>query len=319
MKKIITLLACSILLQTYSSAQTVTGGDMETWKSYTSLAITMSKPDGWYTLDSMVGALKQLALKTYSARVVKYTTLKHGGTACALLEVGGADSFPTMLSNGNVKIDAAAIAAASSGDFSKLKFYGGTAVSSRIKFAHAYTMYAPGKPGASSDSGTFSVTAFKTGIGVGGTDSVVGSGTIFVKANSIFTKQEVYINYVDATIVPDRIVCTFNASNSFPPISGSKMYVDDVTLSDPSGIELPMANNNHIKVYPNPIQDYINVKINSTNNFTFQLFNSIGQQIIQQQFSSEIQIPTASLVSGNYIYLIKDNTGRSLSGGHLQK
>lgn len=317
MKKIITLLAAAFIVQTNSYAQTVTGGDMETWKSYTSLAITMSKPDSWYTADSIVAALKQLAFKPYSARVVKSTSIKHGGTASALLESGGADSFPSILSNANIKIDAAAIAAISTGDFTKFKYLGGTAVSKRIEFVHAYTMFKAATTGT--DSASMTVFAFKNGIAAGGLDSTVGYGIAHIKDGTSFSKQEVHIDYVDATIVPDRIVIVFISSASIPPKSGSKLYVDDVSLSDPSGIELPMVNNSQIQVYPNPINDFINVKINSNDNFTFSLFNSLGQQLIHQEFTATLQVSTSALAAGNYIYLVQDNKGRSLSGGYLQK
>lgn len=315
MKKIFTLLLV-VLIVNLSKAQTPSNGGMETWKSYTSILLTMERPNDWYALDSIIGALKQLALTTYAARVVKSSTVKNSGSFSARLYTASGDSFPTLLSNGNVKFDLSLIADLTSGDFSKLKFSGGTSVSKRVHFAKAYVQYSSG---TTADTGIFTVTAFKNGYGVGGTDSIVGTGRVAVVPSTGFVKREVYISYVNGTVVPDRLVFTFNAGANFPPTAGNEMYVDDVSYSDPTGIEMPAVNESSVRIYPNPAKEHIQIQTAINESLFADIFSVTGQKVLSQALLQQGAISIASLTAGSYIITLRNDRGHLYYGATLVK
>jgi hypothetical protein len=297
MKKTITLLTllCSFSLS-QSNAQVLAGGDMEVWKK---IGVTsMEKPTSWNSSDSLVGFIKLLGGKPYLARITKSTTVKHGGLASTRMAVTDlTDSLPTILSNGNFSIDLAAL---TSGDFSSLKYSGGAAVTKRINFVHSWIQYS--FTGVA-DSGRVNVTAFKN---ISGKDSTVGEGFTVINSLSSFTKIETYINYVNATIVPDRIVVTFTASIREYPVTGTVMYVDDVSMSDPLGIEIPLENDNRFSVYPIPATKQLNIIAPAESPTIVRLYNAIGQMVLSQNIQSSASIDIGTLAIGNYILVISD-------------
>lgn len=312
MKKLFILL--SIALATQTNAQTITGGDMETWKTYTVGFSSQQRPDAWFSTDSLIGFIKSLSLKSYSQRVTKSTTVKNGGTASAMLVSAdpSVDSLPTILANGNIKFNLTDIVA---GDFSKINYIGGTNVTKRIVFAHAYTQYTT----TSADTGQMTVTAFKNGAGVGGTDSAIGSGSKLIMNSSSFVKQTCGVSYNDATMVPDRIVITFTTSRKTVPVKGTTLYVDDVTISDPTGIETPIFNDQNIKVYPNPAQNQLFINTDLKVTLNVQLFNALGQLVLNQKFNQNATINLSPLAIGNYNYVISGEDGHRYYAATITK
>lgn len=316
MKKILSLITLGLLVNSFNSkAQTVTNAGMETWKSVTVFFTTTYKPTNWYTLDSFVTAIKVLQGKTYSGRVSESTTFKNSGTSSARLLTSDDDSVFTVLSNGNLNLDAATISKLTTGDLTSLKFQGGQPISKRVQFAHAYIHYVP----KGTDTAVFSVSAFKTGFGAGGTDSIVGSGNITVSATTGFTKFTVPLSYVDPTIVPDRIVFLFNASNKLPLSDGTLMYVDDVTYSDPTGIEIPLVNDANVSVYPIPANDQLNILTPYNESLNISIYNTMGQNVLNNKFEMKASISLQNLQPGNYIYVVSNDKGHNYSSGQFLK
>lgn len=304
----------ALAFATQTNAQTVLGGDMETWKTYTVGFSSQQRPDSWFSTDSLIGFIKTLTLKSYTQRVTKSTTVKNGGTASAMLVSAdpSIDSLPTILANGNIKFNLADIVA---GDFSKINYLGGTSVSKRIVFAHAYTQYST----ASADTGLMSVTAFKNGAGVGGTDSAIGTGSMLIMNSTSFVKQSCGITYKDATMVPDRIVITFTTSRKTIPVKGTTLYVDDVTISDPTGIETPIFNDQNIKVYPNPAQNQLFINTDLKLALNVQLYNALGQLVLTHKFSQNTAVNLSSLANGNYQYVISGEDGHKYYAATITK
>jgi hypothetical protein len=297
MKKNILLLAL-IGFGLKASAQTVTGGDMETWKSYSSLFTTMTKPNSWFTTDSIARFLlfTTSPTATYTPRITKSTTVFHAGTAAAKITSDASDTtIPTFLTNGYIDF----MAALSGGS---VDFTGGTNVTKRIMFVNAWIKFAKI---ASTDTGSIAVLAYKNGIGAGGADSMVGSGGIMLTNNiSSFTKTGISIDYVDATIVPDRIIVLFFPSNNTIPSTGTTMYVDDVTISDPLGIETPMVNDPQIKVYPNPAINQLHINTDVNEELVVSLYNTLGQKVVTQIMQQSTDINVSGLTNGNYVYVV---------------
>lgn len=304
MKKLFTLI--SLMAVSYvSNAQTVTGGDMETWKSYTSLFTTHTRPDGWFTNDSLYTYLKVATGGSYSGRVTKSTTIKHGGTACAKL-VNAADSLPSFITNANIEFDLG------TGD---VTYNGGTVVTKRINFVNAFAQYAT----LSSDSGVLFVEAYKNGIGAGGADSIVGYGEIYIKPSTGFKSLSAEIVYDNATVVPDRIIIGFFTNTADVPVAGTTLYVDDVTLSDITGIETPMINDNNIKVFPNPAVNNLHISTELNEDMTVSMYNAAGQLVHSQAFRKNADVTVSSLASGNYIYVISGAEGHKYYSATFSK
>jgi hypothetical protein len=301
MKKLLIIFSL-LAIASQSNAQTVTGGDMETWKTYTSAATSLVRPDGWSTSDSLISYIKLLGLKSYTGRVTKSSTVKNGGSYSAMMVSATTDSLPTLLANANIKFDLTSVLA---GDYSKVTYVGGTNVSSRILSANAYTRYSS----TTADTGTMIVTAFKNGYGVGGTDSIVGTGSQNVTGSSAFVKQTVSISYVNTTVVPDRIVISFAVSKKTIPVVGSTMYVDDVTLTGTTGIETPIVNDQNVSVFPNPSSNLLHISADINDMLVVRFYNSLGQLVLAQDIDKVADINVSQFANGNYIYVLSSKAG----------
>lgn len=61
-------------------------------------------------------------------------------------------------------------------------------------------------------------------------------------------------------------------------------------------------NNNELKIFPNPADEYIKIHLaNSSKEFTFEIYNVLGERIISEQLLSEQRINIRELPSGIYI------------------
>ena len=315
MKKLLTLIATGICLSSTTNAQTLTGGDMETWKTYSSAGKSLKRPNGWNTSDSLVAFVKLLGGKTFTARVSQSTTVKHAGTSSAKLEATDlTDSLPTIISNGNFTGDLAAIG---TGDYSSIKFIGGAAITKRIMFVHSWLQYSyTGTP----DTGLVTVTAFKTGFAVGGGDSAIGEGVSNITSLSSFTKIETQVIYKDAINVPDRIVVTFNTSKFLNPLAGTVLYVDDVYLSDPTGIETPLINDERISIFPNPSSNSVQINTNMTETVIAKCYNQLGQMVTKQSVTGASKLDISNWATGSYTLVVEDaTTGRKYYSTQLIK
>lgn len=304
MKKLFTLLFLTVSLG-QSQAQTITGADMETWKSYTSFAFPLERPDGWFSSDSLIKAYYFLTSSsvTFTARTSKSTTVKNAGLSSAMLVTPTTDTFPTILANSNISFNLADIMA---GNY-KFKYNGGTPVTKRILFVHAYTQHSSV---GSSDEGVMNVMMFKKGIGAGGSDSMVGAGNSPITASSSFKKTTTYISYVDATIMPDRLVVSFVPTKKTTPPAGTTLYVDDVTISDPSGIETPLMNDKNFSVFPNPAVNNLHISTKLNQPLVVKMYSTNGKLVLTQHFQNDADVAVAGLAAGNYIYVISGVEGR---------
>lgn len=291
MKKLFTLLFIAISA-TAATAQTVTGGDMETWFTGSSPS-SFEKPVGWYTTDSL---LKKFVYPSaaYTPRVTKSTSVKNSGASSAMLVTATTDTLPTILSNSDVSFNFADILA---GKFN-YKFLGGTAVSKRINFAHAYTQHSST---GSADEGIMNVYAFKK---IGSIDSLIGQGNTTITASAAFKKTTVYVAYTETTMVPDRMVIFFLPTKKTAPVAGTTLYVDDVTISDPTGIETPLVNDASVKSYPNPAFNKLHVSHQITESASIYLYNNSGQVVLTQELQNETDIDLSGLAAGNYVFVV---------------
>lgn len=308
MKKLFTFLSLLGLINS-TQAQSIVSADMETWATYKSGAIpvTMEKPTGWASSDSVICPIVYLMTSSYTPRVSKSTTVFHSTTTSAKLENPSTDTFPTLITNAAIKVDLSTF---------KYSYSGGTPVSKRIVFVKSWAQYSHTAP---SDTGRMLVYATKVGIAAGGKDSVIGQGEVDITQSSTFVQKVVGIKYVDATTVPDRIIVAFQSSRLPVRPGGTVLYVDDVTISDPTGIETPLINDQNIKVYPNPAVNQLHITADIKESLNVVLYNAAGQLILSQTMNQNADINVSGLSAGNYIYVISGNDGHKYYSSTFSK
>ncbi|MES2478356.1 MAG: T9SS type A sorting domain-containing protein [Bacteroidota bacterium] len=308
MKKVYTIIAVLGLLNA-ANAQTIVSADMETWNTYKSgsIPVTMEKPTGWASSDSVICPIVYLMTSSYTPRVSKSTTVFHSTTTSAKLETPSTDTFPTLITNAAIKINLTTYA---------YSYSGGTPVTKRINFVKSWAQY---QHGSANDTGRMLVYATKVGIAAGGKDSVIGQGEADITSTSTFLQKTVYIKYVDATTVPDRIIVAFQSSRLAVRPAGTILYVDDVTISDPTGIETPLINDENIKVFPNPALNQLHISADINESLNIVLYNTTGQAVLHQQINQEADINVSALSAGNYVYVISGTDGHKFYSATFTK
>lgn len=298
MKKLFALVAFVGLLSG-ASAQTVAGGDMETWVSYTSSSTSLTRPSQWFSSDSLIKAYYLLTSggpSVFLPRCSKSST-KHGGSYSAAMISTSVDTLPSILANSSITFSLADLTA---GKF-LFKYPGGTPVTKRVVWGHAWVYHTST---GSADTGRMNLTAIKSGIGAGGTDSTIGSGYVDIRSNSGFQKVDVMITYKDATTIPDRIVVSFLPTIKRSPVDGTTIYVDDVTLSDPTGIETPIYNADDIRVFPNPVQNELTIHSERSEELSVSVFAINGQEMMRASVQGTAVLNVSKLAAGNYVYVV---------------
>ena len=81
---------------------------------------------------------------------------------------------------------------------------------------------------------------------------------------------------------------------------------------------------NHIDLYPNPVSDYLNIKIeNSTlENVEFELYNIIGASLkidVEERGTNNYKIDIKDLYPGYYLLIVKDPIKRFNKSFKFQK
>lgn len=299
MRKLLTMIALLSVLGS-ASAQTVAGGDMETWIDYKSSGTSLVRPANWYSSDSLIKAYYLLTTggsSVFLARCSKSPSIKHGGAMSAAVISTAVDTLPSILANSSITFSLTDLMA---GKF-LFKYPGGTPVTKRVVWGHAWVYVQCSVP---SDTARMNLTAIKSGIGAGGSDSTIGQGYLNIPKNTGFQKIDVAINYKDATTVPDRIVISFVPTIKPKPVDGTTIWIDDVTLSDPTGIETPIFNAGDIRVFPNPVRSELTVSTDRSEELTLSVFALNGQEVMRVAVQGTKVVDVSKLPAGEYVYVV---------------
>jgi hypothetical protein len=65
------------------------------------------------------------------------------------------------------------------------------------------------------------------------------------------------------------------------------------------------------KVFPNPATEEITIQTDLEGESTFQLYNSIGQKVLEKTFEKQTKISVVDLSRGSHFYLIQHQEIRS--------
>ena len=334
MKKIL-LLLLAVIPAINSFAQTVPNAGMETWRSGSSgtgPVISIHAPTEWYGFDSLIIADGEAfasligAGTDWHAQLFQENTIKNSGSSSAKLITLKQDTlgmFAGMLSSSAVSVDVAAVIAGAD-PMSALTFSGGIPVTLRIETVSAYVEYFPGKDSITHlfggpDTATLSVQAISN---VGGYDSVIGAGFIKIPPHSTFTQVTATLSYVDTFNTTDKMRIIFASSGgAAQSLDSSILYVDDISMTgipQVSHVSVGnVANNNDVKVYPNPASDklYINSRQNEMLSYT--LVSVRGQVVANGTINGKTTIDISSLPNGLYFYTLSGSGGNTVQHGKI--
>jgi Secretion system C-terminal sorting domain len=330
MKKIY-LLFCGMLLGAGLHAQTVPGGDMETWRSTTSgsiSAVSIQAPWAWYCPDSLIiadgqtyGIILGYSPSDFHRQLFQESTVKHGGSYSAKL-ITVADSalgvFPGLLSNAQAHVSVSI-----SGSIGAPTYTGGTPVTERITTVSAWVEYLPGIDSGTSthgiDTGMLTVEAMAP---IHGFDSVVAVGTVQIIPVDTFMQVTATLVYTDTVDNIDtiRILFASGGGGRTRALDSSILYVDDVTMA---GVPFPshagvnnIATAGNVKVYPNPATQTLYIDGTSSSQ-TCTIYSVNGQRVISKTFAGHDAIDISALSGGIYFYTISDAYGNVSQRGKV--
>ena len=174
--------------------------------------------------------------------------------------------------------------------------------------------YAP----SGSDSATVFCNLYKGTIG-----NIIGIVNVNLGASSSYKLITIPISY-SSSQTPDSLGLTFYSGGLFPPVSGSRLYVDAVRFiyngSTSTGTET-ISEGAEIRVYPNPTS--AKLRFNSSERSignTVKIYNVLGSEVISYDLqNTHDAIEVSSLEGGVYIYRIMDKGNKTILTGKFNK
>jgi len=314
MKKLY-FLFIALIAGTSAIAQTVTTGDMESWRNGTAglPVIQIHAPSQWFGVDSLIIAAEEAYLPILfggymptdlHTQIWQESTIKHGGSYSAKMMTQKQDTFGRIagvLSNARVILDIANQTYALSG---------GQPITNIVESVSAWVQYTAGLdsithlPGI--DSGLLTVSVYGNVLGV---DSKIGTATLKIGPSTSFQHITANVVYTDTTYGADTIRLTFSSSGQAGALDSSTLYVDDITMQyvpDHTGVKSVNATNS-VKVYPNPASGLLYLEGNKTEGAIFQLYSVSGQVVATKTLANNDAVDISEIPEGLYIYSITDN------------
>ena len=130
-------------------------------------------------------------------------------------------------------------------------------------------------------------------------------------AVSTYTQFDIPVNYSGTGTVDTMTLLVvssagFNVINFMGSVGkvGNTMYVDDLTLDYPSGIQQVLMPEVNVRIYPNPASDILHIELSkAVKNGAFEVYNSAGKQVCSYGVSQTANtVPVYSLVNGTYYF-----------------
>lgn len=313
MKKI-TLLLASFAVAGITQAQLANNG-LENWRTYAAgTATNLEAPNTWFGIDSLVYNYGPLAGATPAKVLFKDSSAK-AGTYAAKMVTTDLSGFvvPGILVSARPDFDIAAYLANPGGSLTDyLSYSGGTPVTQRYTELSAWVKYIP----VGSDEAVASILAVKSGIGAGGKDSVIGSGSLNIVGAANYTKITVPVTYLDATTVPDKVIISFSSSDLNGTITnGSVLYVDEINISNTTGVKTLLSTNTMADVFPNPAVNEVNFRMRNQQEVSLKIYGMNGMLLNSTTFTNEARIATSAMPTGTYFYQLVDVKNQNIQQG----
>ena len=316
-RKLLVLSAIIFALATRTAQAQLINAGFETW-STDALAPTANDPNsgngttGWWDYNffnsSFVGSSPISVTKctdtihtgTYSARIqsVIYTATSHSlNSPWGIPFIGHAYSDTLgILFNGNVNVTSQSYKPGIPciQKITQFSFYyqykpnGVDTAECRVELVHLRASVAGG--------------VFKTGKATG------ASG---------WQQATITLTYVSA-LTPDTMYILFSSSSlDVKPKPNSVLWIDDVSVTLPAGINEPLSALAELEVYPNPASNSVNFRINGLkNSATLSIFDITGKIIDNIIVNDDLtSVNTQTYSNGLYFYRLCDNAGIFIRSG----
>ena len=259
----------------------IPNGDFENWTNFGSY----ENPDSWGTINPLTSIL---GIKT----TTKATGAEaHSGSFAIKLE------SKTIPAQGN----APGIAATGVINPTTRNIDGGLPFNSRPVSLRGWYQYFP----ASGDTGSVEVSLYRWNAAQGQRDLVGRASFNPSSTVSVYTAFSVDFNYT-STLNPDTMVVVLLSSGGDNIRSGSKMLLDDLSLSD-FGTNTSENEEVRFGLYPNPVADL--VQIQAGENFfpaKLSIIASDGRLCLEQiiEYNNE-SLKLSHLTAGSYQVLLR--------------
>ena len=116
----------------------------------------------------------------------------------------------------------------------------------------------------------------------------------------------------DTTVIPDKLEVVFLSSAGTVMTPGSKLFIDDIKLSEESVESIAIVTNEpSFSIYPNPTKGNVYLDLNGNEKVNVRIFNQLGQTVAKRNNCSgkvSFNLPTAGL----YVMEVSNNNFRSV-------
>jgi len=274
-----------------NSPQPFPNGSFEDWT-----AMDVEEPDDWTTVN-----FGTIGLGLYSA--TKTTDSYEGNYAIRI------ESTKTLWGD--------TIGFITNGIFGNNGPESGMAVSANPQKISGYYKYFP----IGQDTAYAGVFTYKYN-SMSDSTTMLSSMIIPLTANSSYTYFEIPLTY-NLLPVADTVNIFFAANNMDNSTTiGSVLFIDSLNISYfLLPVEIQTVNNNSeyaISIYPNPVQDILNVPAQSKEEKFIQIYDAIGE-IVKESSINKNCINISNLLNGLYLYKITDKNGNLLGAGKFMK
>jgi hypothetical protein len=320
MKKL-SLLFVFALITNFAFTQTIPNGDLENWDSLHSATTTAYWWQPSYVGINWLGTLNSLAGLPASTGgpgpiTVERTTDAYSGTYAAKLvshpmNLGAITIFiPGML--GTAVMDMIGVRA----------IIGNPCAGCKPLHFKGYYKFEP----AGEDSCAVVAIVSKWNSETHKRDTIAYGKMVQHSAVSTYTPFDIELTY-GLSGVPDSLSYLMVSSAGFNVINfmgsqgndGSTMYVDEVSLEYPAGIEQSLMPDVGVKVYPNPATEQITVELSDkVENGRLEVYTTDGKSIATYKLKEvNTTIPVKGLSAGTYYFKLMErnhllNTGTFL-------
>jgi hypothetical protein len=138
----------------------------------------------------------------------------------------------------------------------------------------------------------------------------IATATVLIEQSaSEYTKITVPIEYKIAEI-PNRVSITFaNQTQTSTPTYGTRLLIDDVTLTSNTNVVRSEVEASHVRCFPNPATDIVTFTSGTGDDRSIDIATSDGKHIYSGNFRSTFRLDCSKFASGVYLYQIGDRKG----------
>jgi len=312
MKKTLVLLI--LLFRVFpSKAQHIVNGNMEHWHDVGAPVNSYCPDSNWHGLDSMVITIGKGFIDPGSQGYVAQVygsqnahTLNFGAWLLTTFQDTGTTNIGMTagcLTNGTIVMDDNAVIVNHQNILDNISFTGGMPVTAaqRPLAVGAWIRYLPTAP----DTGHILIRVLNSsGTVIGSADTAI---TAEITTYSFFAP---YIHYT-STDTSAALQITFMSSplGSNRGHQGSSMWIDDVRYLPTTSVQQTSAIEHVMRFYPNPSTGIVYLYSNVTDKLSWQVFNTNGQVIVNEELSANNRKDLSNLPAGTYFYNILNNKG----------